>query len=111
MAPMPCILSDDSSESEGIAVGAGSASTSASEDTLSVRVDRFAKARNLEESEAESNGRPLSEQFHGPEAAMPPPQAEDAGKRGFLNESFYLGESSLNFCFFGYSAYRLLFIF
>ena len=39
---LPYILCDDLSESEGDTVGAGSASTSASEETTSVKAGRFA---------------------------------------------------------------------
>ena len=42
MEPLPCILGDDLSESKGDATGAGSASTSASEETTSVKAGRFA---------------------------------------------------------------------
>lgn len=56
MAPLPCILSDDSSKSEDNTVGAASASASAGEETDSIKVGRFAKAQHLEESEAESDG-------------------------------------------------------
>ena len=58
MDPLPYILEDDSSKSEGDTAGAGSASASASEEATSDKVVCSMKAQHLEESEAESEERP-----------------------------------------------------
>ena len=58
VAPMPYILSDDSSESEGNASAADSASAHSSEEVASGKVSHSAMAQHLEESEAESDERP-----------------------------------------------------
>lgn len=58
VAPMPCILSDDSSEFEGNTGGADSASASASDEVASGKVGRSTMAKHLEESEADSEERP-----------------------------------------------------
>jgi hypothetical protein len=91
VAPLPCILGGDSSESKGNAVGAGSASATTSEETASVKVGRSVKAQHLEESEAESNERPSLVLPQGLEATPTSPLAREIGAPGFIDKTLHLG--------------------
>jgi hypothetical protein len=95
VAPLPCILGDDSSESKGNAIGAGSTSASTSEETASVKVGRFAKAQHLEESEAESNEQLSLVLPQGREATPISPHAREIGVPGFIDETLHLGNLPL----------------
>lgn len=95
--PLPCILGDDSLESEGEAAGAGSASASASEET-SVRAGRSAKTQLLEESEAESEEQLISVLPRAPEEPLISPRAVGAGTSSEVAGAMLLGE--LSFCWF-----------
>ena len=82
--PLPCILSDDSSELEGNAAGAGSASASTSEESASAKVGRSTKAKFDERSSLVLP--------QGPEAVPTSPHAMGNGALGFIVETLHLGK-------------------
>ena len=94
--PLPYILGDNSSESEGDAMGAGSASTSASEETTSVQASRSVKAQHLEESEAEFKEQPSLVLPQGREAVSTSPRAMGIRALGFIAEPLHIGNSILS---------------
>lgn len=90
VAPLPCILSDDSSESEGNTAVVASTSASDSEEVASDRHGHSVKAQHLEESKADSKEQPALVLPQNPEASAGPANAGDTGMPDVAGDALYL---------------------